>query len=344
MLKYRFFNDYSEGAHPRILEWMASTNLDQEEGYGNDQICLQVVELLRTALGKADAAVHFVTGGTQANLIGLSALLKPYESVIAAESGHIAVHETGAVEATGHKINTVPVRDGKLTAAQIQAVVDAHTDEHMVKPRVVFISQSTELGTLYRLAELEEIARTCRANGLYLYVDGARLGAALTSRAADVTLPDLARLADMFYIGGTKNGALLGEAMVIPNPALLPEFRYMVKQHGGLLAKGRVLGLQFLGLFQEGLYFDLARHANAMAERMAQGIAGLGFTFLTQPTTNILLPIFPDELIARLQQLYGCYLWAPTGEGRSAVRMVTSWATRPDKVEEFLADLKALAG
>lgn len=344
MYKYSFFNDYAEGAHPAILDLLARTNRTQEVGYGEDAFSREAARLLTQAVGNPAAAVHLVSGGTQANLIVLAALLKPYESVIAARTAHIAVHEAGAIEATGHKINTVETDDGKLTPAQIQAVVDLHTDEHMVKPRLVFISNSTEVGTVYRREELAALAQCCRANRLLLYLDGARLGSALVSTGSDLTLSDLGRLVDVFYIGGTKNGALLGEAIVINDPALQADFRFHLKQRGALLAKGRLLGIQFVGLFADGLYFELARHANAMAMRLAAGLAALGFRFLTDSTTNQIFPILPDALIARLQQSYGFYVWSKAGAGRSAVRLVTSWATPGEKVAEFLADVAAAIG
>jgi len=343
--KYCFFNDYSEGAYPAILELLTQTNLAQEDGYGEDLFSRQAADLLRQATGSPAAAVHFVSGGTQANLIVLASLLKPFEAVIAATTGHVAVHEAGAVEATGHKIVTVETADGKLTPAQVQEVVDQHTDEHMVRPRVVYISNSTEVGTAYTREELVGLAQCCRANRLYLYLDGARLGSALVSEGADLALTDLASLVDVYYIGGTKNGALLGEAIVINNPALQPDFRYHLKQRGALLAKGRVLGLQFIGLFRDGLYFALARHANAMAAKLSNGLAALGFSFLTRSTTNQIFPILPDPLIAALQRDYGFYIWRRADTGHSVVRLVTSWATREEKVTEFLEDVvRAMQG
>ena len=344
MLKYRFYNDYSEGAHPYILELMAKTNLDQEDGYGNDLICQQAGALLKQQIENPAAAIHFVSGGTQANLIALGSMLKPYESVIAASSAHIHVHEAGAIEATGHKINLAPSIDGKLTADQIQDIVDQHTDEHMVKPRVVFISNSTEVGTAYMKRELENISRVCHENQLYLYLDGARLGSALTSKGSDLSLPELAGLVDAFYIGGTKNGALLGEAIVITAKALQPDFRYHLKQKGALLAKGRILGVQFLGLFKDGLYFELARHANALAEKLSQGMKDQGFPFLTQSSTNQIFPILPNPLIAELQKIYGFYVWSKAGVDHSAIRLVTSWATQEARIDEFIKDLAVLQG
>ncbi len=342
MTKYSFFNDYSEGAHPDLLAVLARTNLDQEDGYGKDRLCQQAEALIREKLGSPQAAVHFVSGGTQANQIVLAALLRPYESVIAAVTAHIAVHESGAIEATGHKINTVPSQDGKLRPEQVQAVVDEHTDEHMVKPRVVFISNSTEVGTIYRRDELLALAQVCRANGLYLYLDGARLGCGLMSAESDVQFSDLCAALDAFYIGGTKNGALIGEAIILQNPQFQAGFRHHLKQRGALLAKGRLIGSQFLGLFEGDLYLQLARRANAAAGRLAVGIEAAGYPFLTHSTTNQIFPILPDALIERLQALYGFYVWARVRPGFSAVRLVTSWATPDEKVDEFLEDLRRL--
>ncbi|MCX7002078.1 MAG: aminotransferase class V-fold PLP-dependent enzyme [bacterium] len=336
MYTYRFYNDYSEGAHPRLLELLASTNDQQEDGYGNDALSQQATALLQHALAQPAAAVHFVSGGTQANLVVLAALLKPYESVIAAQTAHINVHEAGAIEATGHKIHGVATPDGKLTPAMIQAVVAHHTDEHMVKPRVVFISHATELGTVYSKRELEALAQVCRDNGLYLHLDGARLGPALASAATDVALPDLARLVDVLCIGGTKNGALFGEAIAITTPALQENFRYHMKQHGALLAKGRVLGAQFVGLFRDDLSLALARHANALAARLADGLRQQGVRFLVPVMTNQLFPILPTTLIRTLQEHYGFYVWTPVDATHAAIRLVTSWATPEASVDAFL--------
>ena len=342
MYKYRFFNDYSEGAHPSLLDLMVQTNLDQEDGYGNDSLSRQAEELLKRAVDNSQAAVHFATGGTQSNLIVLASLLKPYESVIAASTAHINVHEAGAIEATSHKIHAVEATDGKLTAEKIQAVVNQHTDEHMVKPKVVFISNSTEVGTVYTKSELASIAQVCRANNLYLYLDGARLGSALTSHGSDLSLSDLTKWVDVYYIGGTKNGALIGEAIIINNPELQTNFRYHLKQRGALLAKGRLVGAQFVGLFSDGLFFELARHANVMAEKLSQGIEKQGFPFLTNSPTNQIFPILPDAMIEDLQKMYGFYVWCRVDAGHSAIRLVTSWATPENKVDEFIQDFEKL--
>jgi threonine aldolase len=262
--------------------------------------------------------------------------------VIAADTAHIHVHETGAVEATGHKINLVPSREGKLDPAQVRATLAAHGDEHMVVPRVVFIAQATESGTLYSRAELIALSGTCRELGLYLYMDGARLGPALASRFNDIALPELSSLLDMFYLGGTKNGALLGEALVINNPALRGHFRHHLKQRGALLAKGRVLGAQFAALLEGGLYFELARHANDMATRLADGLRALSVRFLSEPVANQVFPILDDTRIARLRRSYEFHTWARVDEAHAAIRLVTSWATPQDAVDRFLADFRAL--
>ncbi len=343
MIKHGFFDDYSEGAHPRVLALLAEGNRAQQPGYGDDALSQRAVALVRAATGNPGAAVHLVSGGTQANLVALASMLRPYESVIAATSAHIHVHETGAVEATGHKINLVPARDGKLDPDQVRAVVAQHADEHMVVPRVVFVSQSTEAGTVYRKAELAALAKVCRELGLYLYLDGARLGPALASEACDLTLPELSGLVDMFYLGGTKNGALLGEAIVINHPALQERFRFHLKQRGALLAKGRLLGAQFVALLEGGLYFEIARHANAMAARLADGLRAQGVGFLGEPVTNQVFPVLADARIERLRAQYGFHVWARIDETHSAIRLVTSWATQSETVDDFLADFAATA-
>lgn len=341
--KYLFFNDYSEGAHPRILETLSRTNLSQEFGYGEDRICLEAIRMIKAKLQNEQVDVHFVSGGTQANLIAFAAMLKPYESVIAVVSAHINTHEAGAIEATGHKIHGVRGSKGKVGVEDIREVVAQHTDEHMVKPRAVFISQATEVGTIYQKNELVALSEICRKLGLYLYLDGARLGPAIASSQADTMLADLPNLVDMFYIGGTKNGALLGEAMVIVNPKLKEDFRFHLKQHGALLAKGRVLGAQFVGLFEGNLFVELAAHANSLAQKLSKGIGDCGYGFLVSSPTNQIFPILPDAVIDRLKEKYGFYVWAKTDEENSSVRLVTSWQTSEEAVDEFLRDLKRLS-
>lgn len=339
---YSFKNDYSEGTHPRILEALMSSNLAQEEGYGEDRFSLEAARLLKQKLQRSDVDIHFFSGGTQTNFIAISAFLRPHEAAVAANTGHILVHETGSVEATGHKVLSIPVKDGKLNPGLIKEVLDFHTDEHMVKPRLVYISNPTEIGSIYNKSELEQLSSFCRENKLLLFMDGARLGSALCATGNDLGLPDLGRLCDAFYIGGTKNGALLGEALVICNDSLKEDFRFNMKQKGALMAKGRLLGIQFLELFRDELYFDLARHANRMADILREGITSMGYGFLTYSPSNQIFPILPNKMIAALEKKYAFYVWSKHNEDSSSIRLVTSWATREEAVTEFLEDLKKL--
>lgn len=336
---YSFKNDYSEGAHPQILQALLDSNMEQVEAYGQDYYTLQAIEGLKQRINRQDVDIHFLSGGTQTNLTALSAFLRPHEGVIAASTGHILVHETGAIEATGHKIYSIEVQDGKLNTAHIKAAVDIHTDEHMVKPKLVYISNPTEIGSIYSKSELQELSQFCKGQKLLLFVDGARLGCALCSEENDMTLTDLGLLTDAFYIGGTKNGALMGEALVICNELLKEDFRFHMKQKGALLAKGKVLGIQFLELFRDDLYFTLARHANAMASLLRNAISQAGFSFLTHAPANQIFPILPNELIAKLQENYSFYVWEKIDEQHSAIRLVTSWATREDAVRAFIEEL-----
>lgn len=339
--KYSFKNDYSEGAHPQILQRLIDTNLIQTVGYGGDEYCEEAIQLIQKQLN-SNSSVHFVSGGTQANLIVISALLKPYESVIAAESGHIAVHETGAIEATGHRINSIATTNGKITPLQIEQMLRLHSDEHMVKPGMVYISNTTEVGSVYNKAELGAIYECCKANKLILFVDGARLASALTSSKCDLSLNDMANLCDVFYIGGTKNGALLGEAIVINTLTLDDHFRYNMKQKGGLLAKGRLIGIQFAEMFKEGLFLEMGQHANTMATKLAEGIKASGYDFLTEPSSNQIFPILPLPLIAKLAEQYDFFTWQKIDADSAAIRLVTSWATSEDKVDSFLLCLTQL--
>lgn len=341
---YSFQNDYSEGAHPQILATLNQLNLKQESGYGEDTFSKESAKLIKKLIEKPEAAVHFVCGGTQANLISLSSMLKPYEAVIAVESGHIAVHETGAVEATGHKVITVSGTHGKITPEAIQQVLIAHDNEHMVHPRVVYISQTTELGNIYTKQELQTLYTLCHAKGLYLFIDGARLGSALMSKDADFHLKDIAELSDIFTIGGTKNGAFLGEAIVIVNRLFQEKFRYHVKQHGALLAKGAFLGIQFKEFFESSLYLDNAAHANKLALKFAKAIEDLGYKLLYSANSNQIFPILPNNVIEKLQKNYRFYIWSPFPEKKdhSVIRLVTSWATKENAVEQFLEDLSRI--
>ena len=331
-----FKNDYSEGAHPAILEALANNNMTQEEGYGLDDYTLQATEKLKELMENQNVDIHLLTGGTMTNLLTISSSLRPHEACIAVDTGHIAVHETGAIEQTGHKVITTQAIDGKITVDAITSVLRNHPDEHMVKPKMVYISNPTELGTVYSLDELELISKYCKESNLLLYVDGARLGSALTLKSNQTTLSDLCRLTDAFFIGATKNGALLGEALIIVNEGLKEDFRYLIKQKGGLLAKGRVLGIQFYTLFKDNLYFDLANHANEMAEILRHGLETKSYDFFIQSPTNQIFPILNNDLIKRLEEEFAFYVWAPIDENRSAIRLVTSWATTKDAVTAFI--------
>jgi len=343
-MKYSFKNDYSEMAHPRILDALSDIGSKQFEGYGLDEHSVAAAMHICKLIKDPFADVHFISGGTHANLVVISSALRPHEAAIAPKSGHIFVHETGAIEATGHKICTRDGVDGKLSVSDIESVIAEHPeDEHMVKPRLVYISLSTECGTVYTRAELAAISLFCRNNGLYLYIDGARLGAAINSPACDLNYSDVANLADAFFIGGTKNGALFGEAIVICNEKLKEDFRYLLKQRGGLLAKAAAIGVQFVTLFTDGLYDELAIKSNSMAKRLADGIKALGYDFLFPVETNLIVPVFPAETAAKLHEMYGFYDWADMGD-KTAVRMLTSWATPENKVDEFLEDLKGVSG
>lgn len=344
----RFNCDYSEGAHPRILEKLAQTNLEQAPGYGQDTYCRQAADLIKSLCQTPQAEVHFLAGGTQTNLTVIAACLRPYQTVISADSGHINVHETGAIEATGHHILTVPEQNGKLTAEQIARCCKEHwlddNPEFAPQPKLVYISFPTEYGTLYSKEELSAIRRVCDENNLFLFADGARLGYGLEAPGNDVTLADLAACCDVFYIGGTKIGALLGEAVVIVNPKLQKDFRYFMKQKGAMLAKGRILGIQFLALFEDGLYFKLSKHADEMAQIIRQACAECGFEFLYDSPTNQQFPIMPDDLIKQLEELYAFSHTKRLDHRRSAIRICTSWATRREDVEQLVADIHKYAG
>ena len=338
---YSFANDYSEGAHPRVLEAMMNTNLEQNPGYGKDGHCERAAALIKKECGRSDIDVHFIPGGTQTNLLAIARALRPHEAVVSAETGHINCHETGAVEATGHKILTIPSADGKIHAADIAQMLKKHNAEFTVLPKLVYISNTTELGTQYTKQELEELSHLCRLNGLYLFLDGARLASALTSSANDLTLEDLAELTDMFYIGGTKNGALLGEALVISHPELKSHFRFQLKQRGAMLAKGWLLGLQFETLFTGGLYYELGKHANDMAEIIRTGFKDCGFAFLSDSSSNQIFPIVGRELAEKLAEEYVYETERVFDNGDMAIRFVTSWATPEKAVRGFADYLKA---
>ncbi len=336
----RFSNDYSECCHPRILEVLAATNTSGYSGYSTDPHTEHAHALIRTAIARPDADVHIVVGGTQANLIVISSLLRSFEAVIAADSGHICVHETGAIEAAGHKCIPCPTTDGKLTPTLITAALNAHSTEHMVLPKMVYISNTTEVGTYYTTAELEAIRAVCDEHGLLLFLDGARLGCALAT--GTVSLPDLGRLCDIFYIGGTKNGAMMGEALVITNNALKENFRFAIKQRGGLLAKGWLLGVQFEVLMDGDFYVAQGKHANDLALQLKEGIAALGYEFASDSMTNQQFPIFPDEIVAALGEKFTFEYQSKPSATHTEIRFVTSWATEQSAVDALLSTLKEL--
>lgn len=339
MKSYSFKNDYSEGCHPRILNALILSNHSQETGYGEDKYSLEAQQYIKRKCNNEQLDVHFVTGGTQANLLVIAAALRPYESVISAETGHIHVHETGAIEATGHKIQTIKTLDGKLSPSDVQSVLDLFENEHTVKPRLVYISNSTEVGSIYCKKELADLSQFCKDNGLLLFLDGARLGSALTSTYNDLDLADIDSLTDVFYIGGTKNGTLFGEAIVISNEELKSHFRFHIKQRGALLAKGRAIGVQFHELFKDDLFFEMARHANSMANKITIAIQTQGYSFLTDSVSNQIFPILPNTLIQELSQSFEFYVWQKTDENHSAIRIVCSWATKVEAAQSFIDQL-----
>ncbi|MFW2487224.1 threonine aldolase family protein [Clostridium chromiireducens] len=339
---YSFKNDYSEGAHERILNALIKTNYEQTDGYSTDDYTENAKSLLKKKMCREDVDIHLLVGGTQVNLTAISAFLRPHQAAIGADTSHINCHETGAIEATGHKVITTKTDDGKLTSELIQKVLDSHESEHMVQPKLVYISDSTELGTLYTKSELVDLHRCCTENNLLLFLDGARLGSALVSEENDLTLEDISNLTDAFYIGGTKNGALFGEALVICNDALKEDFRYYIKQKGGLLAKGRLLGIQFEELFKDDLYFELARHANEMAILLKNALREKGYKFLTNSSTNQQFPILPNNVVKMISEKYSFNIERIIDEDTTAIRLVTSWATKKENVIEFIEYLKCI--
>ena len=353
-----FDSDYLEGAHPAIIERLVATNFDQTPGYGVDAVCESARARIRFACQAPQAAVHFLVGGTQANAAVIDQLLRPWEGVVSADTGHINGHEAGAVEAHGRKILQIPHRNGKLDAADLRAYCAAWAEgesrDHVVAPGVAYISQPTEYGTLYSLDELEALRAACDEFGLRLFVDGARLGYALAAAGATMTLPDLARLADAFYIGGTKVGALFGEAVVFPDPQLADHFFTLMKKHGAVLAKGRMLGVQFDVLFEEDgadgcaggtpqvpaertRYLANGRHAIGLAQKLAAGFRAAGYELAMESPTNQQFVVMDDADVERLRQHATFEVWERRADGRLVVRFVTSWTTREEAVDELLA-------
>lgn len=338
-----FNSDYTEGAHPRLMERLMETNLEQTVGYGEDVYCEEAREAIRRVCEAPNADVHFLVGGTQTNFTVISLALRSYQGVICADTGHINVHETGAVEATGHKVLALPGTDGKITAEQVKEAYALHwsdeSREHIVQPKMVYISHPTELGTLYTKTELQALHDVCKECGLYLFLDGARLGYGLMAPGTDVTLPDIAALCDVFYIGGTKVGALFGEAVVICNSELKNDFRYGIKQHGGMLAKGRLLGVQFLELFKDGLYFEIAKHAIDMAMLLKNELTKKGYHFYMDSVTNQQFIIIDDKKLEEIRKKYGVTYQMRCDDTHSVIRLCTSWATREEDVKALLEDM-----
>ena len=341
----RFECDYAEGCHPSILAALSASNEEQTPGYGLDPHCERARAMIRNACAAPDADVHFLVGGTQANTTVIAAALRPYQGALCSAPGHINCHETGAIESTGHKVLPLPSDDGKITAEQISAAHDAHwndsSHEHIVQPGLVYLSHPTENGVTYTKAELTAISEVCRARGLTLFLDGARLAYGLAAQS-DLTLPDLARLCDVFYIGGTKVGALFGEAVVITKPELKRDFRYFIKQRGGMLAKGRLLGIQYECLMADGLYEALGRHGVEQAMRIRAACEEKGFALRYDSRTNQQFPIFPDEGLKKLEEKYAFSFWEKTDDTHTAVRVCTSWCTKPEHVDALIADIRAL--
>ncbi|WP_392551652.1 aminotransferase class I/II-fold pyridoxal phosphate-dependent enzyme [Orbus wheelerorum] len=340
---YSFTNDYNETAHPKLLESLLTKAKQKNSGYGLDDYCQLASEQIRQVIGSPKSAVHFLPGGTMTNLTFISHVLRPYQAVIAANTGHIAVHETGAIEATGHKVITAQGIDAKLTPELIKPILDEHCDEHMVQPKLVYISNTTEMGTIYSKQELQRLYQFCQQHNLYLYLDGARLAMALTAEDNDLTFQDLAQLTDAFYIGGTKVGAFAGEALIINNLTLNQDFRFTMKQKGAMMAKSWILGLQFLTLMQDDLYLQLGDHSNKMAKALQTIFSEHGFTFNIRPQTNQLFVNIPNRLVDNIMQNYSVYAFGQPDSEHTCLRFCTSWATTLDDIERFNSFLKKLS-
>ena len=341
-----FENDYCEGAHPAILQKLTETNFEKVSGYGTDPYCASAREKIRAACACPEADVQFISGGTQSNAIVIASMLQRWQGVVAAATGHVAGHEAGAIEYTGHKVITLPAAEGKITAQQVQDYVEWHRNdestEHIVQPGMVYISHPTEGGTLYSKAELTALYDTCRKYGLPLFIDGARLGYGVMADGSELTIPEIARLCDVFYIGGTKVGALFGEAVVIMNPALKKDFRFIMKQRGGRMAKGRLLGIQFDALFTDDLYFKISRHADEMAYQIRDIFVSAGYPLLFDSPTNQQYPIMPDDELAELGKSFGYEYWERVDKTHSGVRFCASWATTQEHVDALRAAVQAL--
>lgn len=338
--KLNFECDYLRGAHENIIRRLAETNMMETDGYGLDPVCDSARERIREACGCPDAKIEFLVGGTQANAVIIDAFLRPAEGVIAADFGHISVHEAGAIEAGGHKVLALPHGSGKISAAAVRKYIedyyDDFTHDHMVRPAMVYISQPTELGTLYSLDELKALRKVCDDYDIALYADGARLAYALACPENDVTLPDLAELCDAFYIGGTKCGALLGEAVVVPNPDRLPYLFSIIKQHGALLAKGRLLGIQFDELFKDDLYMRIGKPAIEAANRIREALREKGYELYFESPTNQVLCIIENDKLEKLCENVVYPFWGKYDDDHTVIRFATDWATEPEKVDRLI--------
>lgn len=335
-----FENDYSEGAHPKILQRFIETNMEQVPGYGNDPYCESAKAKIREACNCPEAEIFFLVGGTQTNAVVIDSMLQAYEGVVSAQTGHVNAHEAGAIEYTGHKVLSIPQYEGKMKASDLEAYLKTfwqdESHEHMVFPGMVYISHPTEYGTLYSKQELTDLSAVCRRYEIPLYLDGARLGYGLMSKSTDVTLPDIAELCDVFYIGGTKVGALCGEAVVFTKHNMPKYFVTHVKQHGALLAKGRLAGVQFDTLFTDNLYFEISRHAIEMAELLKQGLAEKGYTFHLDSPTNQQFIVLDDEKYNELQKQVRCCFWEKPDDTHTVVRFATSWATPKENIDKLM--------
>ena len=339
---YDFLNDYNQTVHPNLLKEFVDINNKKLSGYGLDECCNDAINSIKKILKSPNADVHFMAGGTITNLTMISHILKPYQAVIAAETGHINVHETGAIEATGHKVVTVKTEDGKLTPELIKPVLDYHCDEHMVQPKLVYISNTTELGTLYTKQELKQLYQFCQKHHLYLYLDGARLAMALAAKDNDITFPDLAKYTDAFYIGGTKVGAFAGEALIFNNLSINHDFRFNMKQKGAILAKSWIIAVQFKALMENNLYISLGKHSNDMAEKLKNLFEIEGLTFAAKPQSNQLFVNFPNQLAKKIISQYAVDNLGQTDPSHICLRFCTSWATQEVEIENFAKQLKAL--
>lgn len=335
-----FRNDYSAGAHPEVLDALVRTNAELTAGYGCDPYCEAAAGKIRNLCHANHAQVHFLVGGTQTNKTFIGAVLRPYEAVIAAHTGHICVHETGAIEQNGHKVISCPSPDGKITPDRIHAVMKAHGSEHMVVPRLLYISNTSEVGTVYSKEELSTLRAVCDSYDLLLYCDGARLGSAMTVQGADTTLADYAAFCDAFTIGGTKNGLLFGEALVLVRPSLQNGFRHCMKQQGAILAKGRLLGVQFDAIFKNNLYWKLAAHANRLAQQLSEGLLAQEIPLLAHSPSNQVFPILPNDMIRVLEKEFTFEIQERIDEERSCVRFVTSWCSREEEVTALLTAIE----